>query len=163
MHNIFCEVRDTELHAKLEERSKRKWWLIVNDTSVEGLSQQAMMLGIKKPRNDLPRMFDTRFDAANFGGQLQNRIKTLYGSELLSDLQLLIGDEVLRVHKFVLFAWSERFQEILSKDPSIKELRVDLKSEEVAYFKLLLEFIYTGGKHPLPIRLVKVVILSTSN
>jgi len=97
---------------------------------------------IKKPRGEIP--LDIKFDAATFGGQLQNGIKALYNSDFLSDIDLLFGEEKMRAHKFVLYAWSTRFQELLSNEPTVQELRVDLKPDEVPHFKVLLEFMYTG-------------------
>ena len=99
---------------------------------------------VKKTRNDGPQPLDIKFDAAAFGGQLQNGIKQLHNSELLSDLELLVGEERIRAHKFVLFAYSSRFQELLTNDTSLKELRIESEPEHVPLFKMLLEFIYTG-------------------
>ena len=72
---------------------------------------------------------------------------------------MLVGEERIRAHKFVLFAWSSRFQELLGKQPSVNELPVDLKSEEIPLFKLLLEFIYTGTQSLSSVIVLRIPLL----
>lgn len=100
----------------------------------------------KKTRNEpAGKGIKIKFDAATFGGQLQNGFKTLYASELLSDVELAFGEDRFKAHKFVLFAWSAKFQLLLSQEPALHEVRIDIKTEQVPLFRLLLEFLYTGN------------------
>jgi hypothetical protein len=52
------------------------------------------------------------FDARLFGEQLQHGMKDLFFTNHLSDVTLVVGREGDRIpaHKFVLYAWSPKFQ-----------------------------------------------------
>lgn len=71
-------------------------------------------------------------------------MRNLYENKLLSDIELLVGNERLTAHKFVLYAWSPKFQAMLNAAGNVNELKVDIAPENIENFKLMLEYMYTG-------------------
>ncbi len=65
---------------------------------------------LKKMKVDLPPTLEIQFEAQGFGAQLQQTMKQLYRSDLLSDITLVVGEERIKAHKFILFAWSKKLQ-----------------------------------------------------
>lgn len=88
------------------------------------------------------------FDARTFGEQLQQGMKDLFFSNHLSDITLIVGRDADRIpaHKFILYAWSPKFQaQLLALGEEGRELQVDVDGDEAAQlFKMMLQYMYTG-------------------
>lgn len=98
----------------------------------------------KKAKLSPTDLVEIPFDPKGFGEQLQSGMKLLHESKLLSDIELVVAGERLTAHKFVLYAWSRKFQELLKDIGSAETLEVKIDPKNLDNFKLMLEYMYTG-------------------
>jgi hypothetical protein len=87
------------------------------------------------------------FDPRTFGEQLQHGMKDLFFNNHLSDVTVIVGRDADRIpaHKFVLYAWSPKFQTQLKElGEEARELLVEVEGDDAQLFKMMLQYMYTG-------------------
>jgi len=92
------------------------------------------------------------FDAALYGQTVQKGFAKMYNDPLLSDITLVLGSEKIPAHRMVLCAWSETFRSMLSqewKESKLQELPIVIDPSDVAIFKHMLHYMYTGSASAL--------------
>eukprot|EP01090_Pellita_catalonica_P012517 TRINITY_DN273_c0_g1_i1.p1 TRINITY_DN273_c0_g1~~TRINITY_DN273_c0_g1_i1.p1 ORF type:complete len:548 (-),score=86.88 TRINITY_DN273_c0_g1_i1:52-1695(-) len=139
---------------------------------------------VRDPTAMIIRLPDTNrdFNAALFGAMVQEGFQKLYNAKGISDVVILLVDdkdsiqEKLYAHKMVLSVWSDVFCTlILEKEKEVSrrkkskkttdddspprrlKLKIEIPSEDLANFRLMLQYMYTGeadfidGKNVLPL------------